>query len=304
MTEVAKEHEVDPFATAFDTLAELGDKPVPADLGEPKADDEPKPVVEGDGDGTPPAEGGDTPASDEPAGDDGDGVPADGGAEDETPPAALPAKAPSRLSDEELVERLAKAVKPEPAPAQQPQPQVAEIYTPDEQAFLTEYEKEWPDVARAEALRRRSEYKQMLEYVFDQVATRLNPLQTMVQSLTERTHLGDLYQAEPEYDTLRDRVVEWAQKQPAWLQPAYARVINEGTVDEVADLINRFKQDTGYAKPAPKAPAPQDTELPPATKQAVKSLAPVSSKRTAVIRGDDPNDFEGSFSTWAEAEKL
>jgi hypothetical protein len=210
--------------------------------------------------------------------------------------------------DDEVLRRLAALVKdqrvaPEPAPQVQQQTQQEQpIYSADEQKFLEEYEKDWPDVARAESLRRRSEYRELVNYVFTEVAKVLRPQIETVQAISEMTHLQQLQTQVTDYDDVRDKVIDWANKQPVYLQNAYKHVIEQGTVDEVADLIDRYRQETGYKAPnAAPRPATKrvETELPSATKQAAAALAPVSSKRSAVIAGDDPNDFESAFSSFA-----
>jgi hypothetical protein len=86
------------------------------------------------------------------------------------------------------------------------------------------------------------------------------------------------------------------------LQAAYKHVINSGTVDEVVDLINRWRTETGtplqpQAQPAPAAK--KATELPAAAKQAVAALAPVSSKRSSVPQTVDEGDFDSAFAAFA-----
>jgi hypothetical protein len=194
------------------------------------------------------------------------------------------------------------AAPPPPQETYQAAPE-PEIYSEEDKQFLAEYEKDWPDVAKAEALRRRSEYRDLVKYVFNEVANELRPLSEMVRSMSERTHLDDLYTNVGDYDQVRDKVVDWVGTQPPYLQAAYNHVIQNGTVDEVVDLINRYRQATGDSltqQAAPQAaPRKVDTELPSATKQAAASLAPVSSKRSAVIQADDPNDFESAFASFA-----
>ncbi len=212
--------------------------------------------------------------------------------------------------DDDVLRRLAALVKDQKSAAtqvqEQPAPQQPQqeqpVYSADEQKFLEEYEKDWPDVAKAESLRRRAEYRELVNYVFTEVAKVLRPQIETVQAISEMTHLQQLQTQVSDYDDVRDKVISWAEKQPPYLQAAYKHVIEQGTVDEVADLIDRYRQETGYKAPnaAPK-PAPKrvETELPSATKQAAAALAPVSSKRSAVIAGDDPNDFESAFSSFA-----
>lgn len=218
--------------------------------------------------------------------------------------------------DDALLRRLARVIKKEPAEAapahqpQQPQPpqqqDIPEILTPDEKAFLADYEKDWPDVARAEAIRRKAEYAHLTGYIFQQVMSRVGPVEQMLQQLAEHAQLTQLQATVPDYEADREKVIDWVNKQPTYLQNAYQHVIRSGTVDEVADLVARYRAETGApapaAKPATPAPVPvktKDTELPTATKQAAASLAPVSSKRSAVPQQDDPNDFESAFAKFA-----
>lgn len=220
-----------------------------------------------------------------------------------------PAKRELVDEDDEVLRRLAALVKDQRQAAPQEQPQVQQqtqpeppVYNDDERKFLEDYEKDWPDVAKAEALRRRSEYRELVNYVFTEVAKVLRPQIETVQAISEMTHLQQLQSQVSDYDDVRDKVISWAEKQPPYLQSAYKHVIEQGTVDEVADLIDRYRRDTGASvAPAAPKPAPKkvETELPSATKQAAAALAPVSSKRSAVIAGDDPNDFESAFSSFA-----
>lgn len=252
------------------------------------------------------------PAADAPATD----APKEEAPAAETAPAeAAPAEAPKaeapKPETDPVLERLAQLVKEQPAapaaPATQapaaPAEQARPLYTEDEVAYLQNYQKEWPDVHRAEALIRRGEHTQLLNYVFNELAKEIRPLMETVQVLSQRTFLGDLTQKVEDYDTVRDQVIDWVGTQPAYLQAAYNHVIENGSVDEIADLIGRYKREVGAsaAPAAGAAPAPKkvDTELPPATKQAAAALAPVSSKRTVVPQAVDPTDFEAAFSAFA-----
>ena len=252
------------------------------------------------------AEGGEPPAE-EAAPAEGEEQPAESekSAETTEQPDEEPPAPETKLSDDELLDRFARIVKEKDAPAAEthevpPQQQQQPYYTEEEAKFLQDYEKDWPDVAKAEALRRRAEYRDLVSYVFQEVAKEFLPRLERVDTLAERTHLNDLYTKVDDYDDARDKVVDWVGKQPTYLRQAYNHVIQQGTVDEVVDLINRYKQETGSRR----APAPvsrkTETELPTATKQAAAALAPVSSKRSAVIAGQDPNDFESAFASFAD----
>lgn len=230
-----------------------------------------------------------------------------GDAEDEPEPEPAAAEAeekPQRLTDDELIDRLSSAVadkaKPKEEPKQEAQPEEAPLLNAEEQSLVEEYQKDWPDVAKAESLIRKSEYQQIVKFVFDQVASELRPLAEQVNSIAQSTHYTQLQDAVGEdYDDIREGVVAWVGEQPDYLQSAYNHVIQSGTVDEVADLINRYRQATGSGQPQPQPPVKKETELPPAAKKAVQSLAPVSSKRSAVPVQEDAGDFESAFSKFA-----
>ena len=279
--------EPDEFTKMFEDLAKLGDEE-PAKL---TPIEEPAPVIVG---GEPPAPVAETPAE----------TPVEG--LDLTPPVEEPAPepepAPPGPSSDELLARFAQIVREQPAPQPAPQPQVQQpapppLFTEAEIRELEAYEKDWPDVAKAEALRRRAEYSQLIGYVFEQVSQRLRPLEQMTMGGAERSHLNDLYTLIPDYDQVRDPVLAWVDQQPAYLKNAYMQVAQQGTPAEVADLVGRYKQVTGAQAPAapvaPSAPAP-------AVRKAAAALAPVKSARSNVADAQ-PEDFDSAFAAFAKA---
>lgn len=220
-----------------------------------------------------------------------------------TPPA-------STITDREadMLEKFAKAMKPEPTrPQPQPQEQVqqepraAPLFSGDEAKFLTEFTTEWPDVARALDIRQRVLSNQIVAHIFTEVAKSLGPRLQMLEGLVDNQHANDLHTIIPDYDDVRDKVLAWVGVQPSYLKAAYERVTTEGTVDEVKDLIDRYRRDTGVAeKPNTSvAPAKTVTELSGTAKKAAAALAPVGSKRTAAVSATAPEDFDGAFAQFA-----
>ena len=280
--------EPDEFAKMFEDLAKLGDEE-PAKL---TPIEEPAPVIVG---AEPPAPVAEAPVE-EPA-------PAEG--LDLVPPIEEPAPEPEPVlqqpSSEDILTRFAQIVREQPAPQPQPQPQAqqpqqAPLFTPDEIKELEAYEKDWPDVAKAEALRRRAEYSQLISYVFQQVSQRLAPLEQQTAGVSTRSHLNDLYTLIPDYDQVRDPVLAWVDQQPAYIKNAYMQVAQQGTPAEVADLVGRYKQANGVQAPvvrAPAAPAPQ-------VRKAAAALAPVQSARSNVAE-TAPEDFDSAFAAFAKA---
>lgn len=164
-------------------------------------------------------------------------------------------------------------------------------------------------MSKGEALKRRAEYQQLLQHVFTQVANFVKPIQETAEALAQRTFTSDVTTAVPDYsDQLRADVIAWVKTQPTYLQVAYNHVITEGTVDEVKDLVDRYRTATGKAAPKPSGdggaapkPAEKGNELSEAAKQAAAALAPVDSKRSGVQAPSDPSNFDDA---WKEAAGL
>lgn len=300
------------FTEAFNRLADLGDKPVPSDILTAPAP-------------TSAAEAPAVEAQEEAEGEEG---------EAQTPPAATeepsaaaaaapaPAAPAPALTPEEMLAQIRDAVMQRPeapatpaapaapaAPAEAAMPDPATMYSPEEQQLLTRYMDEWPEVAQAEALRRRGEYQQIVQHVFEQFKAYLQPFEQTLSAVAAETQFQQLQQVVPDFNTIDPNAVKaWVDQQPAYLQPAYQHVIERGTPDEVADLIQRYRQSTtpaaAPAAPATPAapPAPKKVEpaLPADAKQAASSLAPVSSKRSSVAPITEPSDFDSAFEAAAK----
>jgi len=205
---------------------------------------------------------------------------------------------------------------PAAAPAAQPQPEAPPLYTAEETNLISEYEKNWPDVARAESLKRRAEYQDLLGHVFGQVLQYTQPLFDQLRTVGNTLHTQELGKLVPDYTPLVETEVQaWIDTQPSYLQGPYKQVMQGGTSEEVADLIGRYRDATGKAAPAapqgqapapapaaaaPAAPAaPAKSELSTAAKQAVASLAPVSGERSVIPQSEDKSDFPSAFDQYA-----
>lgn len=234
-------------------------------------------------------------------------------------PVAAPAAAPvaSGPSAEELQAQLAaltqqlEEIKKVPTPAA-PEPP---LYTAEEMEGLAKYREEWPDIAKNEQLMRRAEYKELISYVFGQIRPHIDELRAYYESTHQDTQYASIVRLVPDYDQVRDATLEWVEKQPAYLKAAYQQVTESGSPSEVADLITRFKKETGYVAPAAvdkpvagggaaAAPAPAASTggaapIPPAAAAAAASLRAVQSGRSEPVSAPDPNDFDGAFKEFA-----
>ena len=305
----------DEFTDVFSKLSELGDKPIPADLTAPAAPakEETAADKEAAAAAVETAAAEQTQTNEQVQND--DELPPD--EKDKAAAAAAAAAAEEKkpaaeaISDDELIKRLGRLIKEPPAQPQQEQRHEQQFempsfdFTQEEAALVADYEKEWPDVARAEATKRSREYKLLTQHIFGEVVKQLAPIADAIGMLMERTQLTDLTTSVEGYSAeLVEQVKDWTAKQPAYLRSAYEHVIQNGTVDEVKDLVDRFRAETGV-KGGNQATQqiqqkPAGSELPAATKQAVAKLAPVSTKRSVAVQPVQKEDFDGAF---AEAAK-
>lgn len=226
-----------------------------------------------------------------------------------TPPADAAAARIAALEAELAAARkpAAPAAAATQAAATQAAAEPAPLYNADEQALLTEYQKAWPDIHAGEALVRRAEYRDLVGYIFNQVRQQLAPIQEFTQRQQGRTQYSDLVELVPDYDDVRDKTLAWVETQPDYLKEAYKKVTSTGSAADVADLIDRFKKETGYVQPAAKAattaaPAATTAALPAAAKAAVAALKVVKSGRTEAIQAVDPDNFDAAFAEFTAAK--
>jgi len=219
---------------------------------------------------------------------------------------------PTGPSAEEIAAALADKLKaPAPAPETPPAPaapapaaEAPPLYTQEELGVLQEFEKNWPDVNAAVALQQRAVVHDMLKYVFEQVQQFVGPTIDQVRSIQNNLHTSELKALVSDYDPqLEEKVSSWIDTQPGYLQGALKQVMQTGTSEEVADLIGRYRAETGSAPAAPAAPAPTpapapQAQLSDAAKKAAASLAPVSGERSAVPQGE-PQDYDSAFAQYA-----
>lgn len=206
----------------------------------------------------------------------------------------------------------------EPPPKDETPTQSVAMYTPEEEAYLAEYRKEWPDVAKAEALTRRSEYNRLVAHIFEQVHKVYGPVMEQAlrttEQVSESSTLSAIRAAHNDYnDGMYDAVVTWANALPGFRKKVALDVISGGEVEDVIDLVTEWKQATGKGKPkvvvdvkpsataAPAAPAAKKPAAPLTSKakQAAAAMTARDTKRTAV--GNDGPDMTDFDAAWGEA---
>lgn len=193
--------------------------------------------------------------------------------------------------------------------------------------MIEAYKTEWSDVATGEALIRREENQRLVQFIFSEIKPHLDRLYSQSNVTHERTQYSALRELVPDYDAVREPTLAWIAAQPEYLKAAYSQVANSGTPEQVADIINRFRKETGWVAPTAAAPAPAATPaatpaapaaapaaaatpapaaapaaaVSPAVAAAAAALKPVGATRTSPTTNADPNDFDGAFAEAAKA---
>ncbi|TLP68228.1 hypothetical protein FEA48_30715 [Pseudomonas nitroreducens] len=114
-----------------------------------------------------------------------------------------------------------------------------------------------------------------------QLAPRVNkalePIQAKYASDAEAQHFNAIYQAHPDADSIFEskELADWVASQPSFVRDSCQQVLKDGTANQVVELIDRFKQDTGAAQQdATAASQSSEEELKAAAKKVIDSAKP------------------------------
>lgn len=174
----------------------------------------------------------------------------------------------------------------------------------DEQtALLKTYEEEWPEVAKAVALRTQMAVSEAMGALVKQLRTELAPVVAYYAKTQGNDHFGAIKAAHEDFDTLKTQVKEWIATQPPGLRMAYQQIAKTGSAEDVVELFNIYKKANGIGVTPQqssadarvtvvKAPAPE-------VQKAAASLTVVPGKRAVIPKGSvDADDFDAA---WREA---
>jgi hypothetical protein len=288
---------VDDFAAAFAEAVKVVEAPDDAaaaaaqaaemGTGEPSADDKGTPPPAADDKGTPP------PSADD------KGTP---------PPAADDKGTPPPAADDKGTPPPAADDKGTPPPAADAGPSIDEQFpdpqfTEDEQKAIAEFEKNWDEISPVFNIKLKhaiaaveAKAARTIAKVVENIYSDFTPLINSHLKSEATSFRGAVLKAHEDYDAVYPKLDGWIKAHPAYLQSGLLKAYNEGTAEEVIDLVSRYKQANGV-KPqaaAPAAPEQGETKKPAAA--AAAALAPVDTKRTTPKpSGDDPNDYDSAF---------
>jgi hypothetical protein len=124
---------------------------------------------------------------------------------------------------------------------------------------------------------------QAFQSILQQIDQKYQPIAQSVGEISKKERDAEIKSAHPDYDKLvgSQELNDWIDSQPSRLKETYTSILQDGSKEEIVELLNDFKLKTGIKMP-------QEKKKPKATPQ-VKAKAP-SSKPPV-----DMDDFEQAF---------
>jgi hypothetical protein len=109
-----------------------------------------------------------------------------------------------------------------------------------------------------------------------QVAEALKPMQQKEQESAAQSHMRTIYEAHQDADSIVEsgEFESWKASQPSYIQAALDGVLQQGTAEQVVELLNNYKQSTN-STPEPAKAEPSKDELKAKAREAIKNTAPV-----------------------------
>ena len=174
----------------------------------------------------------------------------------------------------------------------------------DEQAILDTLEANFPEVTAANAVLSRvimAKVENMVEQRVAAVLAQLAPIAAVTQNVARNAHEQAILAAHPDAFTVLPQVEAWVDSQPKILKAAYNQVLDNGNTDDIIELYDVFKKDTGSAQTpgspgaAPDAAAAKAAAEAAAKEAKLKAQEGIRSRQTTQQSGIDEDDFEGAF---------
>jgi len=120
------------------------------------------------------------------------------------------------------------------------------------------------------------------------------PLKEIEAEMDKATHFDVVRKAHPDLDTLRDNgsLASWIKSKPTSIQKMYLNICDQGSSQEVIDMLTEMKQDPKYVTPA-QAPEKKEGSM------AVHGRNPAVNSRTKLAEKEGNESYEDAFKYYA-----
>ena len=147
----------------------------------------------------------------------------------------------------------------------------------------------------------------LIQQGFTSLRQELEPLKAQHQTSEVEKHYGAIYQAHPDADSIAEsqELESWIASKPSFTQAAYRSVLDpqgKGTAQQVVELFDTFKKETGATQAAP-APAPS-VDPKAAAKAAIAAVQPAVPASLSDFPGGraGPTSFTDRMASMSEVE--
>ena len=133
------------------------------------------------------------------------------------------------------------------------------------------------------------------------VAKALEPMQQKEQESAAQAHMRTIYEAHQDADSIVEsgEFESWKASQPSYIQAALDGVLQQGTADQVVELLNNYKQSTNSTAEPAKA-EPSKDELKAKAREAIKNTAPA----VPASLSDIPGGHKGAANITEQMESM
>ena len=128
---------------------------------------------------------------------------------------------------------------------------------------LKKYESEYDVVSKMEGLKRHAEMSNLRKEItnsltkefqsaFDYLVKTLAPAISTTEEISDERHFNMILKEHADFEKYRDdgSLESWIDGKPKYLKDAYTNVYNEGTAQDIIDLITTFKKENNIGSPA------------------------------------------------------
>lgn len=160
----------------------------------------------------------------------------------------------------------------------------------DDDAILNTFLEEFPDLEKPLTVLVAKKAKEQAEALITSKLSEFTPIKQTYEKQMAANHMQAIASSHPDWQELvkSGSVQQWIESQPEYMKVPLNRVYQQGSTEEVIDLLNRFKAMNGVPNTTPTGQKNKKDKISSAVAvQAGRSLPPK--------REPDPNDYDGTW---------
>lgn len=181
----------------------------------------------------------------------------------------------------------------------------------EDKEALAEYEKDFDSVSKMEGLKRERALKRLEDRILEtleaktaeiqeKIVSRVQPIEESYKKSDEAAHFGTIRGSHPDFETHRDSgaILKWIETKPRYLRESMKATYEQGTAEDVVDLISDFKKENGLLETNEDDQSHTDNLIDMDKRKAEKkqNLTAVITKRGSVDAGQGrTDDFDSAY---------